>query len=291
MHMRLLKRRNLPSYIPSGSFASAIMDTMVRGAASTLPYLPPTTQALSIESLREGVASLPNTHLQRAVLSAIDQAEGDVSKVKANLEAWFDASMNRVSGWYKRRTQAVLFAMGLGVAAVMNIDAITITQRLSQDKALRQAMVAQAEGKVGDKNLADFKAELEGIGLPIGWKDWSPAPQAAKLQCAEGASLCLGSVYVPSIINVLLGWLITSLAVMLGAPFWFDVLKKLIMIRSSAKPAAIEEVMPSVRETSPVNLPSKPTSEPSAATPEPVGAQIVAFEPLTWKDGSKKGVL
>src|SRR4029079_5265748 len=33
-----------------------------------------------------------------------------------------------------------------------------------------------------------------------------------------------------------LGWLATALAVMLGAPFWFDVLNKFMVIRSTVKP-------------------------------------------------------
>ncbi len=30
-----------------------------------------------------------------------------------------------------------------------------------------------------------------------------------------------------------MGWFVTALAISLGAPFWFDVLKKIITIRSS----------------------------------------------------------
>jgi hypothetical protein len=32
------------------------------------------------------------------------------------------------------------------------------------------------------------------------------------------------------------GWLLTALAVSLGAPFWFDLLNKLMVIRSTRKP-------------------------------------------------------
>jgi hypothetical protein len=32
------------------------------------------------------------------------------------------------------------------------------------------------------------------------------------------------------------GWLITALAVSLGAPFWFDMLNKFIVVRSTVKP-------------------------------------------------------
>jgi hypothetical protein len=32
------------------------------------------------------------------------------------------------------------------------------------------------------------------------------------------------------------GWLLTAFAVCLGAPFWFDVLNKFIVVRSTVKP-------------------------------------------------------
>ena len=32
------------------------------------------------------------------------------------------------------------------------------------------------------------------------------------------------------------GWLLTALAISLGAPFWFDLLNKFIVIRSTVKP-------------------------------------------------------
>ena len=32
------------------------------------------------------------------------------------------------------------------------------------------------------------------------------------------------------------GWLLTALALSLGAPFWFDLLNKFIVVRSTVKP-------------------------------------------------------
>jgi hypothetical protein len=32
------------------------------------------------------------------------------------------------------------------------------------------------------------------------------------------------------------GWLLTALAISLGAPFWFDMLNKFIVVRSTVKP-------------------------------------------------------
>jgi hypothetical protein len=33
-----------------------------------------------------------------------------------------------------------------------------------------------------------------------------------------------------------LGWLVTALALSLGAPFWFDMLNKFMVVRSTIKP-------------------------------------------------------
>ena len=38
------------------------------------------------------------------------------------------------------------------------------------------------------------------------------------------------------VIFTALGWLTTALAIMLGAPFWFDVLNKFMIVRSTVKP-------------------------------------------------------
>ena len=52
--------------------------------------------------------------------------------------------MDRVSGWYKRRVQLMLFLVGLFVAIVLNIDTITTATRLMNDDTLRDSLVALA---------------------------------------------------------------------------------------------------------------------------------------------------
>ena len=213
---------------------------------------------------------IENPKLQRAVLSAVDMAQGSLDKVQANLEAWFNATMDRVSGWYKRRTQDILFWLGLSVAAALNIDAITITQRLTSDKDLRHAAVAQAEaivsgahansGTPGDNSaltklkndsFSELTKDLQDIGFPVGWelKEGRPYPSAQACQWrldkfdaipntvqADTQKSRECSVEGGVIPKLVLGWLVTALAVMLGAPFWFDILNKFMVVRSTVKP-------------------------------------------------------
>ena len=72
-------------------------------------------------------------------------ADGDLDKARVNLEGWFDASMDRVSGWYKRTTQLWLFVIGMVIAVAMNVNIFSVTESLWRDKELRQAIVTQAE--------------------------------------------------------------------------------------------------------------------------------------------------
>jgi hypothetical protein len=232
-HMPLAARRNLPSYIPAANFAEALLDLVARGPVPLNPDPQPSGKVPDAASIRAGIALIQSAPLQRALLSAFDTARDDVDKARANIEAWFDSSMDRVSGWYKRRTQLFLFLIGLAVAAALNLDAIEITKRLGSDPAFREMVTAEAEatGKSGEIPAAVFeqqKQALENLGSPIGWS--APCKEKAEDQCPKAPNW-----------QMPLGWLITAIATMLGAPFWFDLLNKIVALRAAGRPPEKEE--------------------------------------------------
>jgi hypothetical protein len=51
-----------------------------------------------------------------ALLALYRSAGRDAVKFQSAVEQWFDDAMERVSGWYKRRTQGMLFVIGLAIA-------------------------------------------------------------------------------------------------------------------------------------------------------------------------------
>lgn len=253
-------RRNLPSYIPSGNFAVALLDIVARGpsvAAATAATAP-----LSIDSLRAAVGRMPNAPVQRALLTAIDTAHGDLRRAQANVEAWFDSSMERVSGWYKRRTQMIIFAVGLVLTVAVNADTLGVVESLVQDDSLRKAIVAEAEMAARDANRsgADVKAvraELHDLGFPVGWARSLPAwTDECGVMCVGEAVLRQAPYHVP-------GWLLTAFAISLGAPFWFDVLKRIMVIRSTVKPK--EKTPEEIARDQPAPLPTVPAAPASAA--------------------------
>src|SRR5262249_30731348 len=154
---RVFKGPRLPSYIPARSFALALMDTILPASAGNTPVasgataadgssaaaitVPPFDPQNPLSALRNAVGSSTtlNKSTKEALLPLIDAAGNDVEKARENIEQWFNSAMDRVSGWYKRRTQAFLLILGLLVASVLNIDSIAIIKHLSTDKSLRDA--------------------------------------------------------------------------------------------------------------------------------------------------------
>jgi hypothetical protein len=181
----------------------------------------------------------------KPLIAMLNTAGNDVSKLKKSLEDWYNSAMDRVSGWYKYRTQKILFGIGLVIAVSVNVDAIKIVKQLSKDSTLRQSIVAAAgaakqpqTGSTGSANdqikaVQQQVADVNGLGIPIGWTH-VPDILVKKVREANGTSS-----YGPwhwGYVNVLLGWLMTAVAVSLGAPFWFDILNKIMVVRSTVKP-------------------------------------------------------
>ena len=224
---------NLPSYFPSKNFALAIMDLAARGPITDEVSSHPDSPKLSLDTLRSNILNLNNPLVQRVLLAAIDASEGDINKVQKNLEAWYDSAMDRVSGWYKRATHWIVFWIALFVAVALNVNTITIADYLYRNDAARKVIVARAEAAAKDTsslnlNYTQAKSALDSLNLPLGWSQGWGAPRRATEQGAVGVW--------NNILGPILGLLITALAATMGAPFWFDLLNKVMVIRSTVKP-------------------------------------------------------
>lgn len=230
----------LPSYIPAKNFAAAMIDIAARGS---LPGLEEGTQApdpalfsnvLTADLLRSGIATMENKRVARALLSSLDLAQDDLNKARLNIESWYDASMDRVSGWYKRSTQIIVFLVAFAMAALLNVDAIGIANFLQHNDHARLAIVNKASAAVADATGATGSpvqkgeraaTELDRLELPIGW----PADFTLPSDWNTWDRFTQG-------VLVFAGWMLTAPAATLGAPFWFDTLNKIMVIRSTVKP-------------------------------------------------------
>jgi hypothetical protein len=221
-----------PSYIPTNTFVLAMMEGVLRrGARGSLTELEQKVQAMPEQASR----------LKEALLALISSADGDLARFQAGLANWFNASMDRLSGAYKRRTQVIVFALGLVLSAAYNIDTIQIVNQLSRNASLRAALVRAAETQQGaglpgtgtgtaQERFEQQMKVLGDLGLPLGWSDGEQVGGTPLADLRRPPITPVGWVLKA------LGLLLTGLAVSLGAPFWFDVLNKVVVVRSTVKP-------------------------------------------------------
>lgn len=275
--MGLAKGIKAPSYLPSDIFVKALLDVIDPSTSRTGP----------IQNVRSVIGRLPpgqeSERLKRSLLMLIDDVSTDLNQAQERIAGWFDASMQRASGWYKRRAQWILLVIGLMLSGLLNANAFVVVESLYRDPTLRDAVVASAGERLaestpppgvaestpppGERGSAEPNAneksrtedegdisaaenpsspsdlgvtkadeiagELEGLselGLPLGW-DKGTWPHGCPWLGATGKKQgCEG--WFP----VIGGWFIMALALSLGAPFWFDMLNRIINLRFSGTP-------------------------------------------------------
>jgi len=280
--LRYKSRSTLPSYIPARNFALALLDTAAPGSISgeATDRLNP---AASLDALRQAFSGIDNEAVRRTLLLAVDTADGDIDKVLPSIENWFNSSMDRVSGWYQRRTQNIILGLSVLVTVAVNANTLTIIERLSIDTSLRQALVEEAAKTQGPAaGGADAWQALGKFHLPIGWDEGWPGPLGNPLDKLPDQGWPWFWVMV---LHPLLGWFVTILAVSMGAPFWFDMLNRLTSFRSTFKPKDGATAAPATPATVVQIQAPPPPAAPTPPAPAP-------FQPHEWKYGNpQEGVL
>ena len=235
-----------PSYISSQTFALAVMDlTTTVSAAGALGG----AKATLLANLRTptptaaGAAVEGTTPVPPVIRKILADVNGDSELIRQRLEQWFDDSMQRVSGWYKRRTQVWLFVIGVVVALILNADTLTIVRQLQRDPSVREALVKQADAVVASANglpldsvQSRVKIGVDSItraGVGIGW-DTVCSPHRRFFAWMHGAAAPPNGC--ASVGASILGLLLTAIALSLGAPFWFDLLNKVANVRQAGSP-------------------------------------------------------
>lgn len=183
------------------------------------------------ESLKESLRVLAKRAQQKN-----EGAQDTLNTFQQEIEVWFDRSMERSSGVYKRNAKGIAIIIGVLVAAIANADTIYIVSSLSKDPVLRATVTQNAESIVNAQPIRDpqelegVKAELrkslQDISLPIGWSEVTIKEQ--RIQNRQWR--------VP-FVKQLAGWLISGIAISMGSSFWFDLMGKIVNVRNAGKGA------------------------------------------------------
>ncbi|MDE1177028.1 MAG: hypothetical protein PW789_10540 [Edaphobacter sp.] len=133
-------------------------------------YIPSTTLALAILQVArdkglklDGAGGTAEFRETEKLLSSLLHDCPEPARQRERIEKWFNDSMDRVSGWYKRKSHAWIWVFGIVLSLLLNADAITLSKRFWNDQALRDAVVAEATDYV----KASPKTE-EALAAPAG---------------------------------------------------------------------------------------------------------------------------
>jgi hypothetical protein len=250
-----------PHYLPAGTFSSAALGILLDGAAGTTDK----------EKLSAGIDSIQDPHAKK-LFKGLLQGEESINGARQRLEDWFNDSMDRVTGAYKRRIQFWLYFWATIIVVCLNLDTIDLTRRLMSDSEFRTAVVNSASSYLNPTNgpsaagqdsetkkVANIQDEINRLKLPLGWAPFTNSagviPGWVKLMPVLRADLSTNTNSTPDMLmgSILSGatpcpttsqgwWLkalglfVTIMAISQGAPFWFDVLNKVTNLRSGGAP-------------------------------------------------------
>lgn len=235
----LTPKHSLPSYLPPRAFALALMDLLT----------PQQPGAIEFSDLVTGINRLPDGPVKKQLLTVIQTAKGDVAQAQKSIESWFNEAMDRVTGWYTRHKQILTVVISAVLVIFLNADTLGMAHNLWINPTLRQQLVDRAKTSQSELQAAQSKEANPQPGKPeaktaqnpdlataeklssqlqdlVGWSaDWSEL----------GSSSEWKQKFAELVGRHLLGWILSIIAVSLGAPFWFDALKSFMNIRAAGQ--------------------------------------------------------
>jgi hypothetical protein len=264
----LKKAGNATSYIDAKNFTSALLEKIT--------FDPANPKSVS-KNIDEFIASISktaslSTEFQRVLLTYANEAkdsykalsEKTVSEIelfRGKVENWYDSSMDRLTGALKKKySRPATFIVAIIVTGLLNADSIALAKYLYSNPEARVKIAMQAYDATKDtalinqvqlmktipdtsskdsmslqeiknaitKKITDINKAKQGLSdvMPLTWK-------SGELNDATGRFSGL------LLFAKITGLLASILAIMMGAPFWFDMLNKISNMRSTGSKPSI----------------------------------------------------
>ncbi|MCY3627494.1 MAG: hypothetical protein OXG88_07635 [Gammaproteobacteria bacterium] len=206
------KDNKLPSYIAPETLSIVLLDIVAKESDGSLNG----GHDHEMRCPSDLVKKLDEDHPLKVILvPLLGVGNSATIDLRKKLERWIDEGMFRIAGWYKRQAKWMIFVIASILTLTTNASSIHIAEEIWRNDALRMQISAQGQmiAQSGDASSLQV-SDLETLeAFPIGWKI---APQDFL-----------------DLLKSFLGWTITTAAINLGAPFWFDLLGKVTNLRGS----------------------------------------------------------
>jgi hypothetical protein len=198
----------------------------------------------------------------------IDKEADELKAAFKNIETWFDNAMEQATVRYRQSVRNITFFVGLALCVMINADSLMMVNALSNDPAVRSMLVARAEtfelplqSIIAETTSPTSEITSTAEATPEAPTDAETTPPEDKTNTDENTDRTSQLAEVIKRLQTdlssldLFGWssdqadrraapdtwselifkfigiAITSAAISLGSPFWFDLLKKLTAMR------------------------------------------------------------
>lgn len=198
------------------ALALIVMNPPVQELINALPPIP---QALG-DNLE---------HLADEALDKVDDLAQEANQFEQEISTWFDHSMERAHGVYNRNSRLVALAIAMVVAVVANADSFYMIDRFAKEKTIAASVIEMMDQLPQDAlEQTDRINQLSSqLSLPIGW-------QTPVIKNQAGSRI-IPLEFLPFWVERIPGWIVTGIAVSMGASFWYDLLKKLVDVDKAGK--------------------------------------------------------
>ncbi len=204
---------------------SAAMDEQAKTALKqTLAQNGIADPAATLKKIRETSLNLEAENPALAVnirqtLAILHEANSDfVAKINNS----FDQAIDRVSQRFTAHARAITFVVGVLIAVALQVDTIGLVNRLSADDMMRQAFLKTAERQ------SQLPAAADASAGEIDLQYMSFLAENGLVTAPRSPGEWLKRWGQTNIVGVL----VTSLLLSLGAPFWYSALGRLLQLRS-----------------------------------------------------------
>lgn len=232
----LRRRADAPSYLSGRDFSRALLDVLHDDDDGLLDK----------QRMTELCSHDPT--LERLLRPLLRESGDELHHVQEKLEEWYDDQMQRVSATYSRHSRLIAVPFGILIAFGLNVDSLAILDVLWSNQTLRGAVATQAStnaSQAGTQTTQELQTQLSRLCIPIGWGERydlcsrHPSKTHTEATAASDDSSNQAEAANPSRrghFSHILGLIITTLAISLGAPFWFDLVNRLVKLRTEQNP-------------------------------------------------------
>ncbi len=252
-----------PSYIPAKNFALALIEQFRTHDSSLDMNHIRLILTNNTKAQTKGISD----SFRNILLGFYERSKGDLQVFQKHIETFYNDAMDRAAGVYVRSTKKALLVISIIIAVALNADTINIAKKLWSDQGALKLTADNINKTIKEFNetnkanidLKDIKFDgekliivkkdssvmknndsihvintvkevnntviyLQNAGVPIGWTKEN-IPQIQKGFCKN----------LWNWITKLFGIFLSAIALSLGAPFWFDLLNKIVNLRATGK--------------------------------------------------------